>query len=133
MSRGALRYWRVGTQSSLPWRIYSDALRGETGVDKGEIEYSIADPVCTSLPCIGPLNAPARLCLPGEVKGHTFFVDNGLHSGASGGPVVDAGGEVFGVVTERSITRLGHGPQPELLVPAGSTHAMTIEPLLAIK
>ncbi len=69
----------------------------------------------------------------GEVKGHTFFVDNGLHSGASGGPVVDAGGEVFGVVTERSITRLGHDPQPDLFVPAGSTHAMTIEPLLAIK
>jgi hypothetical protein len=69
----------------------------------------------------------------GEVKGHTFFVDNGLHSGASGGPVVDAAGEVFGVVTERSVTRLGHGPQPDLLVPAGSTHALTIEPLLAIK
>ncbi len=69
----------------------------------------------------------------GEVKGHTFFVDNGLHSGASGGPVIGADGEVFGVLTERSITRLGHGPQPDLFVPAGSTHAMTIEPLLAIK
>lgn len=69
----------------------------------------------------------------GAVKGHTFFVDNALHSGASGGPVVDANGEVFGIVTERAITRLGHGPQPELLVPACSTHALTVEPLLAIR
>lgn len=69
----------------------------------------------------------------GQVKGWIFFVDNGMHSGASGGPVVDENGEAFGVITERAITRLAHGPQPDLRVPSGATHAMTLEPLTAIK
>ncbi len=68
-----------------------------------------------------------------QVKGWIFFVDNGMHSGASGGPVVDENGDVIGVITERAITRLAHGPQPDLQVPSGSTHAMTLEPLTAIK
>lgn len=68
-----------------------------------------------------------------SVKGSTFFIDNGMHSGASGGPILDSDGEVFGVICERAVTRLAHEPLPNLKVPAGTTHSLTIEPLLAIR
>jgi hypothetical protein len=68
----------------------------------------------------------------GAVKGSIFFIDSAMHSGASGGPVIDENGEAIGVITERAITRLGYGPAPDLYVPSGSTHAMNLEPLTAI-
>jgi CBS domain-containing protein len=68
----------------------------------------------------------------GVVKGSIFFVDNAMHSGASGDPVVDENGEAIGVITERAITRLASGPAPDLYVPSGATHAMNLEPLTAI-
>lgn len=68
----------------------------------------------------------------GAVRGAIFFVDGAMHSGSSGGPVVDETGEAIGVVTERAVTKLRAGPMPDILVPSGATHAMNLEPLAAI-
>lgn len=60
-----------------------------------------------------------------------FFVDNGMNSGASGGPVVNASGEAIGIITKRAITSAFQRDQPNLDVPSGSTIAISLHPLQA--
>lgn len=55
-----------------------------------------------------------------------YYVDNAMHSGASGGPVVDLSGKALGTITHRAVTKV---PFPELEepnkdVPSGSALAV---------
>lgn len=54
-----------------------------------------------------------------------FYVDNQMHSGASGGPVVDQNAEIVGVISQRAITSVPFGETPNLKVPSGSTVAIS--------
>ena len=68
------------------------------------------------------------------LQGDVFYVDNQMHSGASGGPVVNREGELVGIITQRAITSVPFRETPDLKVPSGSTVAVsprTIGPLLA--
>lgn len=66
-----------------------------------------------------------------ELEIGTYYLDNVMHSGSSGGPVVDEQGLALGTITKRAVTKI---PFPELNdpnkeVPSGSalavsTHAM---------
>ena len=70
------------------------------------------------------------------LEGDVFYVDNQLHRGASGGPVVNRDGELVGIITQRAITSVAFRETPDLKVPSGSTVAVsprTIEPLIAQK
>ena len=70
-----------------------------------------------------------KLTLEGEV----FYVDNQIHSGASGGPVVNRDGKVVGIITQRAITSVASKDYPDLKVPSGSTVAISprvIQPLI---
>jgi hypothetical protein len=60
-----------------------------------------------------------------------YYIDNALHSGASGGPVVNENGEVVGVVTQRAVTKVSHADEKifNLTVPAGSTVGLSLKPL----
>jgi len=60
-----------------------------------------------------------------EHSGHIFYIDNALHPGASGGPVVNYDGEIVGILTERAITAVPYEDTPSLLVPSGAAVAMT--------
>lgn len=58
---------------------------------------------------------------------NVFYVDNVMHSGASGGPVINKSGKVVGVITKRAVTRV---PFPDLEkpmkeVPSGSALAVS--------
>jgi hypothetical protein len=78
----------------------------------------------------GVFLSDGKLTLGGDV----FYVDNQLHSGASGGPVVNRGAEVVGIITQRAITSVSFRETPDLRVPSGSTVAVsprTIQPLIA--
>ena len=55
------------------------------------------------------------------LEGQVFYVDNQLHSGASGGPVVNQDAEVIGIITKRAITSVSYLETPNLGVPSGST------------
>lgn len=67
-----------------------------------------------------------------KIEGEIFYVDNGMHSGASGGPIVNVKGEVIGFISERAITKVPFEDTPKLKVPSGSTLGLSLKPLLAL-
>jgi len=62
-----------------------------------------------------------------KLKVGVFYIDNGMHSGASGGPVINSEGKVIGVITKRAVTRVSYPDleNPNKDVPSGSTLAIT--------
>lgn len=58
-----------------------------------------------------------------------IYVDNGMHSGASGGPLFNENGEAVGVITQRAITNVTTAENTMLPIPAGSTIAIGIAPI----
>lgn len=56
-----------------------------------------------------------------------YYVDNVMHSGASGGPVINMEGQVVGVITKRAVTKVSYPdlPNPNKEVPSGSALAIT--------
>lgn len=68
-----------------------------------------------------------------RVEGHIFYVDNVMHRGASGGPVVNDRGQLVGIITLRAVTDASTMEVTGLEVPSGSTIAITtrtIAPLI---
>lgn len=61
-----------------------------------------------------------------------MYVDNGMNSGASGGPVLNRHGEAVGVVSQRAITQVDGGKEAMLGVPSGSTLALSLAPLIHV-
>jgi hypothetical protein len=59
------------------------------------------------------------------LTGYTMYIDNGMHSGASGGPVIDDQGHLVGIITQRAITSFSTRETPGLKVPSGSTIALS--------
>jgi hypothetical protein len=61
-----------------------------------------------------------------------YYVDNAMHSGASGGPVFNLRGDAIGVVSQRSVTTVNPGSDIMLQIPSGSTVAVSLAPLLYV-
>ncbi len=59
------------------------------------------------------------------LEGDVFYIDNAMHSGASGGPIVNMSAEVVGIITQRAITPVASEQAPNLKVPSGSTVAIS--------
>lgn len=62
-----------------------------------------------------------------------FYLDNAMHSGASGGPVINKSGDAVGIITQRAITSASQREATSLSVPSGSTVAISIQPLKALR
>ena len=60
-----------------------------------------------------------------NIKAWSLYIDNVLHSGASGGPIINGESEVIGVITERAVTSVSYKETPGLKVPSGSTSAIS--------
>lgn len=60
-----------------------------------------------------------------NISGYTLYIDNEIHSGASGGPVVDEQNLVIGIITQRAITDISTSEHPRLKIPSGSTIAIS--------
>ena len=78
----------------------------------------------------GMIGHSAGVTINQEFVGDFFHVDNVLHSGASGGPVLDSKGEILGILTKRAITRVPFEETPRLRVPSGAAVAITPRILL---
>ena len=59
------------------------------------------------------------------VEGEIIYIDNELHSGASGGPVLNMNAEIIGILTRRAVTSVSYQESPNLRVPSGSTIAVS--------
>lgn len=68
---------------------------------------------------------------PRELHVDLFYIDNSVHSGASGGPVCNAHGEAVGIITQRSVTSASQECAPGIVVPSGCTIAISLQPLRA--
>jgi hypothetical protein len=67
------------------------------------------------------------------IEADIFYLDNGINSGASGGPVVNENGEAIGVISQRAVTGASQDSAPDLKVPAGATIALSLHPMNAIR
>ena len=56
-----------------------------------------------------------------------------MHSGASGGPVINKSGDAVGIITQRAVTSASQKEAPSLSIPSGSTVAISIQPLKAVR
>jgi hypothetical protein len=63
-----------------------------------------------------------------KIECEVIYVDNSMHSGASGGPVLNEDGDVIGVVSQRAVTRVDVGDD-KVNVPSGCTVAISLAPL----
>lgn len=60
-----------------------------------------------------------------EIKGATYWIDNAVTYGASGGPVVNSSGDLIGIISEKGVT--DGVVDSEKLIPSGSTMALSHE------
>ncbi len=67
-----------------------------------------------------------------ELQVEQFYIDNQIHSGASGGPVCNVHGHAVGVVTQRSVTSASQAQAPGLIIPSGCTVGLGLQPLRAL-
>ncbi len=58
-----------------------------------------------------------------------FYADCAMHSGASGGPVVNAQGEAVGIITKRAVTSVSQSDASNLSVPSGATVGVSFQAL----
>lgn len=63
-----------------------------------------------------------------KIECDVMYIDNSLHSGGSGGPVVSEEGDAIGVVSQRAVTRVDVGEE-KVRVPSGCTVALSLAPL----
>lgn len=64
----------------------------------------------------------------GTLECDVMYIDNAMHTGASGGPLFNERGEAIGVLTQRAVTTVDVGAE-RTRVPSGSTVAISLLPL----
>jgi hypothetical protein len=77
---------------------------------------------------IGTLEAETNT----EIECEVFYLDNSMHFGGSGGPIVNHNGLAVGVIDQRATTSASQASDPSLLVPSGSTIALGLQTIPAM-
>ena len=67
-----------------------------------------------------------------ELHVDLFYIDNGIHSGASGGPICNVHGDAVGLITRRAVTSASQEASPGIFVPSGCTIGVSLQPLRAL-
>ena len=68
-----------------------------------------------------------------RVQCEVMYIDNAMHSGASGGPLFNANGEAVGVVSQRAVTSVDSGNKGMLSIPSGCTVAVSLAPMIHVE
>lgn len=69
------------------------------------------------------------LSLGEHASGWMIHVDNGMHGGSSGGPIIRENGRLIGIITERSIVKINilvEDKMAKLEVPSGNSYGLTL-------
>lgn len=77
----------------------------------------------------GILSHKASLHLNGNIsiKSEIYHIDNGMHSGSSGGPIINSTGEFVGIITHRAMISLKVLVEDQLIdlhTPSGNTYGI---------
>jgi Trypsin-like peptidase domain len=75
------------------------------------------------------IRAEAMIGNAKELHIELFYIDNSIHSGASGGPICNVHGEAIGIITKRSVTSASQEAAPNIVVPSGCTIGIGLQPL----
>jgi len=67
-----------------------------------------------------------------NISGEIIYIDNVMHSGASGGPVVTEDGKLSGIISQRAITDISYEDSPNLSVPSASCVAITPRAIISL-
>ena len=70
----------------------------------------------------GIVGSVQKIQINDNINGATYWIDNAVTYGASGGPVVDSFGKLIGIISEKGVT---DGVDSENSVPSGSTMALS--------
>lgn len=62
-----------------------------------------------------------------EIECEVFYIDNSIHSGASGGPVINRKGLAVGVIVQRATTSASQETGDKLLIPSGATVGLGLQ------
>ncbi len=62
-----------------------------------------------------------------ELKTTAFYMDNQIHSGASGGPIVSSDGNSRGIIVKRAMTTTSADGSTSLPIPSGSTMGISLD------
>ncbi|MGF6739579.1 S1 family peptidase [Paraburkholderia atlantica] len=65
----------------------------------------------------------------GTLECDVMYIDNAMHTGASGGPLFNERGEAIGILSQRAVTTVDVGKEGNTRVPSGSTVAISLLPL----
>ncbi|WP_341772354.1 serine protease [Burkholderia gladioli] len=65
----------------------------------------------------------------GTLECDVMYIDNAMHPGASGGPLVNERGEAIGILSQRAVTTVDVGTEGSTRVPSGCTVAISLLPL----
>lgn len=60
-----------------------------------------------------------------KLEGEIYYIDNVMHSGSSGGPVVNSKSELIGIISERASTSISTEKFIGLVTPSGSSLAIS--------
>jgi hypothetical protein len=69
---------------------------------------------------------------PANVSVTAFYLDNQIHSGASGGPIVTRDGVVKGIIVKRAMTSTSDKEGTSIAIPSGSTMGISLDVLTAL-
>ena len=67
-----------------------------------------------------------------HIECDVFYLDNSIHNGASGGPVVSRNGMAIGVIVQRATTSASQSSDPSLVVPSGATIGLGLQTVRAM-
>ncbi|WP_175832272.1 S1 family peptidase [Burkholderia cenocepacia] len=139
----------VGESPRLGQRVimagYSEELSAPFGVDrllspttKGADAFKAAMEKGYMADMTGPLIKQGHVAnlrrMVANVAGRNLecdlaYVDNAMHPGASGGPLVNERGDAIGVLSQRAVTAVDGGKDGTIKVPSGCTVAISLLPL----
>lgn len=67
-----------------------------------------------------------------KIECDAIYIDNSMHPGASGGPIFNEAGDAIGIISQRATTSVESGGSGKVYVPAGSTVAISLAPLVHV-
>jgi hypothetical protein len=117
----------------LPYHVNQEKLKLPRGLSLPPVEEIISPLLIKSgmVGYVSKMNLTDKK-LGFETEGEYIYIDNAMHSGSSGGPVIDENCQLIGIILQRAMTDLDYENTPGLRVPSGCTVAISPRIILPV-